>query len=114
MFIAVLRLNLDKVEEVAVADVFCRRILDYEKKYKESVSEAKLFTLQQCIHNARKQVKAAFDRRFEVLNSIRRTLQQAGDPRPFPRETFWECTGINAGRSDPPRGPRPVVQIDTE
>ena len=65
-----------------------RCVLDYEKKYQESVSEAKLFMLQQCIHNARKQVKVAVDRRLEVLNSIRRTPQQAGDTRPFPRETF--------------------------
>ena len=33
-------------------------------------------------------MKVAFDRRVEVLNIIRRTPQQAGDTRPFPRETF--------------------------
>ena len=45
LFVPVLRLNLDKVEEVAVADVFCRCVLDYGKKYQESVSDAKLHAL---------------------------------------------------------------------
>ena len=31
LFVPVLRLNLDKVEEVAVADVFGRCVLDYEE-----------------------------------------------------------------------------------
>ena len=88
-------------------------VLDYEKKYQESVSEAKLLTLQQCIHNTRKQAKVAFDRRVEVLNINCRTPQQAGNTQPFSTGHLWECTGINAGRSDPPRGPRPGAQFDT-
>ena len=67
------------------------------KKYQESISEAKLFTLHQSIHNTRKQAKAAFDRPVEVLNRIRRTPQQAGDTRPFPRETFGSALASMQG-----------------
>jgi hypothetical protein len=42
-------------------------------------------------------VKAAFDRRVEVLNIIRRTPQQAGDTRPFPRETFGSALASMQG-----------------
>ena len=67
------------------------------KKYKATISDAKLFTLYQYIHNTREQVKAAFDRRGEVLNLIRRTPQQAGDTRPFPRETFGSALASMQG-----------------
>ena len=33
LFVPVLRLNLDKSEEATVADIFCRCLVDYEKKY---------------------------------------------------------------------------------
>ena len=75
LFVPVLRLNLDKSDEATVADIFYRCVLDYENKYQESVYEAKLFALQQCIHNARMQVKVACDQRVEVLNRFRRTPQ---------------------------------------
>ena len=75
----------------------CRCVLDYETKFQESASEAKLFMIQQCIHNALKQVKVACGRRVEVLNSIRRTPQQAGDTRPLPRETFGSALASTQG-----------------
>ena len=52
-------------------------------------------------------MKVAFDRRAEVLNSIRRMPKQAGDTRPFPRETFGsalastQCTPILQEGLDP-------------
>ena len=42
-------------------------------------------------------MKAAFDRRVEVLFSIRRTPQQAGDARPFPLETFGSALASTQG-----------------
>ena len=71
--------------------------MDYEKKYQKSMSEADMFKLQHCIHNARKQVKVAFDRRVEVLTSMRWTPQQAGDTRPFPQETFGSALASMQG-----------------
>ena len=97
LFVTVLRLDLDNAEEVGVVDIFCRCVLGYEKKYQESAFEATLFTLQQCAHNTWKQVKAEFDRRVEVLNSIRRAPQQAGETRPFVRETLGSARGSTHG-----------------
>ena len=42
-------------------------------------------------------MKVACDRRVEVLNSIRRTPQQAGDTRPFSRETFGSALASMQG-----------------
>ena len=70
-FVPVLRLNLDETTQAQLGEVFCQCILQCEMKYGEKLSEEALFKLQQCIHNTRKQVKAAFDRRVAVLDCIR-------------------------------------------
>ena len=70
-FVPVLRLNLDETTQAQLGEVFCQCILQCEMKYEEKLSEEALFKLQQCIHNSRRQVKAAFDRRVAVLDCIR-------------------------------------------
>ena len=89
MFVLVLRLNLDATDMPTIVETFCKCAMEFEKKYNETIPEDTLFKLQQCIHATRKQMKAAFDRRAEVLNSIRQfPSKEPGDKRPHPRETF--------------------------
>ena len=61
-----------------------------------------LFQLQQALYETRLQIKAAFERRVEVLNTIRHSLKQVGDDRPYPRETFG---GDQASLQAPPAHP---------
>jgi hypothetical protein len=86
-FVPVLRLNLDETTEAQLSAIFCQCSLKCEKKYGEKFSEEALCKLEQCIHNARKQVKAAFDRRVEVLNYIRLKPIKKTDKGPPPRDT---------------------------
>jgi len=65
----------------------CQCILAYENKYGERVSDETILHLGQAMYETRRQIKAAFDRRVEVLNNIRHSPKQPGDTRPYPRET---------------------------
>ena len=52
------------------------------------MNENKLFQIHEALLETRRQIKAAFERRVEVLNTIRHSPKQVGDSRPHPRETF--------------------------
>ena len=86
-FVPVLRLNLEETTEAQFGHIFTQCILECENKYDEEISPETLFYLQECIHNTRKQVKAAFDHRVEVLESIRLTPVNKSDKRAPPQDT---------------------------
>ena len=99
LFVPALRLNLERTSEEQLTTVICACVIEYEKKYDEDMPNDKVFGLQQAIHETRKQIKAAYERRAEVLNFIRDTPKQRGDTRPYPRETFQ---GAQASMQGPP------------
>ena len=70
-FVPALKLNLEGTPQAQFIEVFCQCLLQYEEKSGITLSEKAVLDLQQCIHTTRKQVKAAFDRRVEVLDCIR-------------------------------------------
>ena len=45
-------------------------------------ADERLFHIQQALSETRRQIKAAFERRVEVLNTIRHSPAQVGDDRP--------------------------------
>ena len=100
LFVSAFKLNLENTDEDRMATEVCVCVLKLEDKYGERTPESTVFALQQCIHETRKQIKAAYDRRAEVLNHIRQTPKQRDDTRPYPRETF-QPQGAQASMQDP-------------
>jgi hypothetical protein len=94
LFVPALRLNLENTDMDTFATVVCQCVIHYADKKQTKVSQEALFLLQEALHETRKQVKVAFDRRAQILHCLRHLPPPAGDTRGLRRETY-ESGGLD-------------------
>ena len=88
LFVPALRLNLENTDMDTFATVVCQCVIQYADKKQTKVSQDALFLLQEALHESRKQVKASFDRRAQILHCLRALPPPAGDTRGLRGETY--------------------------